>query len=172
VKNMTNAKTKNAIDMAIRFSVMGRVFKPGSSKLISRKLEMTIGRFGKEDFEELHSSFCLWFMKTIKTTSGSRPSYGQAAKVLDVALKVMIYYCYLPQASVAAKLVPRLHSPIDTPIMLYLKRKYHIGKGLFTLSHVNKKAYNGFQSLLSKEAKDAGCSAVEYDDSLWRKLSR
>lgn len=166
------AKTKNVIDMAIRFSVMGRVFKPGSSRLISRKLEMTIGQFGKEDFEELHSSFCRWFMKRIKTTSGSRPSYGQAAKVLDVALKVIVYYCHLPQASVAVKIIPRLHSPIDTPIMLYLKRKCHIGKGLFTLSQVNKNAYKEFQSLLIKEAKEAGCPPVEYDDSLWRKLSR
>src|SRR4030042_1467258 len=109
--------------MAIRFSVMGRVFKPGSLRLISRKLEKTLGRFGKEDFDELHSSFCRWFMKTIETTSGCRPSYGQAAKVLDVALKVIVYYCRLPQASIAAKLVPRLHSPVDTPLMLYLKRK-------------------------------------------------
>jgi hypothetical protein len=172
VADTITAKTRNVIDMAIRFSVMGRVFKPDSLRLISRRLEKLLGQFGKQDFEELHSSFCRWFMKTIKTTSGSPPSYGQAAKVLDVSLKVIVYYCHLPQASVAAKLIPRLYSPIDTPIMLYLKRKYHVGKGLFSLSHVNKDAYRELQSLLNKEAEEVGLSGVEYDDILWRRLSR
>jgi hypothetical protein len=151
---------------------MGRVFEHNSSRLINRMLQKVLSRLGKEDYEEVHSSFCGWFMRTIKTTSGSRPSYGQAAKVLDVALKVIVYYCYMPQASIAAKLVPRLHSPIDTPIMLYLKRKYYVGKGLFTLSHINEDAYKQLQSFLKREAKEAGCSAIEYDDTLWRRLNR
>jgi hypothetical protein len=56
--------------------------------------------------------------------------------------------------------------------MLYLKRKYHVGKGLFSLSHVNKDAYRELQSLLNKEAEEVGLSGVEYDDILWRRLSR
>jgi hypothetical protein len=169
---MTNATTKNIIEMAIGFSVMARVFKPNSSKQIHRKLEEILGRLEKEDYGELHSSFCSWFMKTIETTKGRQSSYGQAAKVIDVALKVTVGYCRLPDPSVAAKVIPQLHCALDIPIMLYLKRKYQIGKGIFTLSQVSRNAYNEFQSFLKQEAKDADHFAVEYDDILWRKLNR
>jgi hypothetical protein len=74
------------------------------------------GVASKDDYEGLHADFCNWFTKRICTAgkqfkSGrSNPScpcsYGEAAKVLDVAAKVYVYYCALPSPEVATRLIP------------------------------------------------------------------
>jgi len=169
---MLDAKTKNIIDMAISFTGMTRVFKPKSSEKIRQKLMETLGLLDKEDYEKLHSEFCDWLINNITTASGSPPSYGQAAKIFDIAMKVIVSYCHLPEFSVASRIKPHLHCAVDTKIMLELKRDYHFGKGLFTLSQVKKRHYDEFQNCLNSEAKKANRSAVDYDDILWRKLNR
>ena len=54
----------------------------------------------------MHADFCGWFTQNIdraqkkkQRESGAairKSSYGQAAKVIDIAAKVYVYYCALP----------------------------------------------------------------------------
>ena len=69
----------------------------------------------------MHRDFCQWFVKTIKLAKTEEPSsYGHAAKVLDLALKVYVYYCKMPSPEKAESLMPRLNGGIDTPILRHL----------------------------------------------------
>jgi hypothetical protein len=63
----------------------------------------------------MHRNFCRWFVKTIRLAkSEEAPSYGHAAKVLDLALKVYVYYCKMPGPARAESLTPWLNGAIDT----------------------------------------------------------
>src|SRR5271157_2522286 len=92
-------KIKNVIDMAIGFSAMTRVFEKGSKQKIAGKLEYSLGLLSgvdsKGDFEKIHSEFCEWFVKNICTSkkdlenkNSKAASYGQAAKLFNIAAKV------------------------------------------------------------------------------------
>ncbi|HEY2932815.1 MAG TPA: hypothetical protein VGK99_13810 [Acidobacteriota bacterium] len=80
-------------------------------------------------------------------------SYGQAAKVLDIALKVYVYYCAQPTADVAERIVPLLHGAVDTPIMQQLKRsKYATARiRAATIKGVDATAYESLQSVVLAE---------------------
>jgi len=77
-----------------------------------------------QDFSKMHRDFCQWFVKTIRLAKTEEPSlYGHAAKVLDLALKVYVYYCNMPSPAKAESLMARLNGAIDTPILRYLFEK-------------------------------------------------
>jgi hypothetical protein len=119
-----DARIKNIIEMSLAFSAMMRVLSKGSSAMILKQLEEFFsamdGIADKADYDRFHADFCQWFMQSISTaekkfkngqTKPSRPcSYGQAAKVLDVAAKVYVYYCAQPSFETARRLVPMLHA--------------------------------------------------------------
>lgn len=142
------AKSSNIIDMALTFSAVIRLFRAGSKGKIAKRLDTFSSSLAKinsvDDFEERHKEFCNWFCCEIFTApkafkngrkKESRPaSYGQAAKILDVVLKVYIFYCSEPSLEMAARIRPFLHAPIDTQIMNYLKKRYpdtQIEAGIF-----------------------------------------
>jgi hypothetical protein len=103
------AKKQNVLDMALTFTGMMRVFSTGSKQRIARKLGEITARLyavkSAEDYERLHKDFCEWFCREIRTAIKTKrntgqvikptqpASFGQAAKVLDIALKVYIFYC-------------------------------------------------------------------------------
>jgi hypothetical protein len=134
---VNSIRKKNIIDIALSFSAMNRLFEQGSKKRIAGQLECSLvllaGVEGKEDFEKIHSDFCQWFAQNVFTAEkvlknkeikkSRTASYGQAAKVFDVALKVYVYYCDLPDYESAAKLMPLLHSAVDTLMMKNLKKE-------------------------------------------------
>ena len=65
-----------------------------------------------------------WFVKTIRSAKTEEPpSYGYAAKVIDLALKVYIYYCKMPSPAKVESLIPRLNVAVDTPILRHLFKK-------------------------------------------------
>jgi hypothetical protein len=113
-------KKQNIIDMAVGFTAMMPLFQERSADLIKEKLADLFEGLDRissdQDFSKMHRDFCQWFVKTIRLAKTEKtPSYGHAAKVLDLALKVYVYYCKMPSPAKAESLMPRLNGAIDTP---------------------------------------------------------
>ena len=186
------AKNKNILDMALTFTAMMRNFSAGSKKRIAEQLENNIGRLHEimsaEDYERLHSDFCAWFCREIRTAEKtshstrtvikpSQPaSFGQAAKVLDIALKVYVFYCGQPSPDVASRIHPFLHAAVDGPIMHHLKRKYREAPiQATTIEQIDERAYQLLQTLATSDTRDSfynNVSLVQYDDIMWQRLNR
>jgi len=185
-----DAKKSNILDMAITFTAMVRVFAKGSKERVARQLwEMASGLSAitsADDYEQTHRVFCEWFCREIGTaaktlkngkTKPSRPaSFGQAAKVLDIVLKVYVFYCSQPSSDVASRISPFLHGAVDRHIMDHLKRKYpETPVRATTVEQVDEQIYRVLQTLLARDIKDRFHSdilAVQYDDIMWQKLNR
>jgi hypothetical protein len=174
------AKMRNIVEMALDFSAMVRVFSKDSKEKIKSKLEEHFKSLAKintrEDYEAFHREFCEWFtgniwtaerkLKNGKALKSQAASYGHAAKVLDIAIKVYVYYCAQPNAEVAERLVSFLHCAVDRPLMKYLKSACTI------IKDVNDAAYQGLQSSVRAESQRCKVHPVQYDDIVWRQLSR
>ena len=201
-------KRKNIVEMAIGFTVMMRVFKKGSINLIKGKLADFLfyeleAISTKEDFDRIHNEFCEWFVKNITMATKDEPvSYGHAAKVLDIVLKVYVYYCGLPNPEKAQCFLPFLNSGIDNPIFKNLYKKYLKDDGyksndiypyfptLYKYFLENNIPLSGIISLTSIVGKDVydflqrlvrldilrsfkdQILPVQYDDIMWRRLNR
>jgi len=190
LEEAASTKNKNVIDMAITFSAMHRLFKKGSKQKIAAKLECSFGMLAscddKTSFEKIHSEFCDWFIKNVstaekkmknkKTKASQAASYGQAAKVFDVAAKVYVYYCHFPCFKPFEKLLPMLHAAVDTLMMKNLKKKYPDEKiKAETIEAVDKYGYYTLQKLVTKHIKDEYADSilpVHYDDIMWHQLNR
>jgi hypothetical protein len=135
-----------------------------------------------QDFDEMHRDFCQWLIENIRLAkSGEPPSYGHAAKILDIALKVYIYYCKMPTSAKAETLVPLLNGAIDTPILRHLFKKLKdtykepFSPSLWTIKMINKEVYDSLQKVIRSDIKDSFKSSilpVQYDDIMWRRLNR
>ena len=183
-------KIKNIIDIGVSFSAMTRLFEQGSNRKITEKLEAATGLLDSiectTDFELMHMDFCDWFINNICTApraknnnqqkASQRASYGQAAKVLNVALKVFVYYCNLPENNIADHLLPMLHCTVDTPMMELLKMKYpQEGFNAVTIGSVHKPDYFLLQRMVMKHIQDDFDNTilpVHYDDIIWYQLNR
>ena len=183
-------KIKNVIDMAITFSAMNRVFEKGTKQNIAQKLENSLGLLtavdDKDAFEKAQSEFCEWFIKNVSTAEkvlknkkikkSQSASYGQAAKVFDIAGKVYAYYCHLPGCESATKLLPVLHGAVDTLIMKNLKKKCPKNNiKAETVEAVTKLEYFALQKLVARHIEDEFNNLilpVQYDDIMWHRLNR
>ena len=183
-------KKKNVIDMAITFSAMNRVFEEGSKQKIMQKLENSLGLLqsvdGNESFEKIHSEFCEWFINNVSTAEkvlknkkikkSQSASYGQAAKVLNIATKVYTYYCQLPDCKSAVKLLPVLHAAVDTQMMKNLIKEYPKENiSAVTIEAISKSEYLILQKLVTKHIEDKFNKLilpVQYDDIIWYRLNR
>jgi len=181
------AKKQNIIDMAVAFTAMMPLYQEASANLIKEKLtELFEGldRIGSDqDFSKTHRGFCQWFVKTIRLAKTQEtPSYGHAAKVLDLALKVYLHYCNMPSAKKAEVLTPWLNGAIDTHILRYLYRKLEDIKGKpypphysWTIEVINKEDYDLLQKVIRQDIRDSfegKISPVQYDDIMRRRLNR
>jgi hypothetical protein len=173
------AKKQNMIDMALGFTAMMPLFQEGSADLIKEKLADLFEGLERissdQDFSEMHRDFCQWFVKTIKLAkSGKSSSYGHAAKVLDLALKVYVYYCKMPSAAKAESLMPRLNGAIDTPILRHLFKKLEDiyresfpTHYLWTIKMIDKEDYALLQKVIRQDIRDSfddNILPVQYDD--------
>jgi hypothetical protein len=180
------AKKRNTIDMAVGFAGMMPLFQERSADRIKEKLTETfegLERIGlDEEFNKMHRAFCRWFVKTIKLAKTEEPSsYGHAAKVLDLALKVYVYYCRMPSPAKAELLTPRLNGVIDTPILRHLFTRLQdiYGKPspphyLWTIKMINEEDYDLLQKALRQEIIDSfddRISPVQYDDIMGQRLN-
>ncbi|SPF39927.1 conserved hypothetical protein [Syntrophobacter sp. SbD1] len=174
--------------MALGFTAMIRIFSEGSKSKIETQLEEFFSKLAeigtRYDYEVCHRSFCLWFTREIWTAEKtlkndklqkSQPSsYGQAAKVLDIAIKVYVYYCAQPAAEIAERIVPFLNGAVDTAIMKSLKKsKYATAKiRATTIKEVDETLYKAIQALVHTESRALKMHPVQYDDMMWRALNR
>ena len=180
------AKKQNIIDMAVAFTAMMPLYQERSADLIKEKLADLFEGLDQissdQDFSKMHRGFCQWFVKTIRLAKTEEPpSYGHAAKVLDLALKVYVYYCNMPSPAKAESLIPRLNGAIDTPILRYLFKKLEdlYGKSysphLWTIKMIDKEYYDLLQEVIHRDIRDSfndNISPVQYDDIMGPRLNR
>ena len=181
------AKKQNIIDMAVGFTAMMPLFQERSTDLIKEKLADLFEGLdlisSDEDFSSLHTGFCKWFIKTIRLAKTEEPSsYGHAAKVLDLALKVYVYYCKMPSPAKAESLMTMLNGIIDTPILRYLFKKLEnvyresfIPHYLWTIKMIDNKDYDLLQKVIRQDIRDSfndNISPVQYDDIMGRRLDK
>ena len=185
-----NIKQKSVIDMALTFTAMIRLFEKGSKPKISRKLHEQFKKLNKiktlKDFYSFHIEFCEWFTKTIKTAQKVRNDrvikvsglarYGQAAKLLDVTLKVYVYYSGLPNKHNSENLVPFLNTAIDTPILRHLKEAFpNEIIDSKTVEQIDRHTYKKLQKLIKLDIKENFGNDIfptQYDDIMWYRLNR
>ncbi|MFH1140807.1 MAG: hypothetical protein V1724_03860 [Chloroflexota bacterium] len=188
--NAEQAKLRNIVVMAFGFSAMTRVFEKKSTEAIVNKLSETLPQTTllktKKEFENLHDGFCRWFEQTVRTADRKKDgktikkshlaSYGQGAKVLDVALKVYVYYCHLPEKEKAKRTEEWLNAAIDTKMMKYLKETYPEALIKATaIEDVDEKTYADLQKLVHTNIEHrfpSGTLPVQWDDVMWRKLNK
>jgi hypothetical protein len=162
-------KRKNIIDMALGFTAMMRILSEGSKAKIEAQLAELFSSLGKirtrHDYKRCHHSFCEWFTREIRTAErklksgivqqSNAASYGQGAKILDIAIKVYVYYCAQPTAEDAERIVPFLHGAVDTPIMKHLKKSKYATTTIraTTIKQVDKTSYQARQSVVLAESR-------------------
>lgn len=185
------AKVKNIINMAFGFSAMTRVFEKGSTNNIVSRLTEILPQIAssksKQAFNKCHHSFCQWFEGSIFTAKRKKKngtikpsghaSYGQGAKVLDVALKVYVYYCHLPDPKTSEQTIKWLNAAVDNKMMKHLKKmpdpeasSIHAN----SIEDVDKETYIKIQNLVRKEISSTFSGSilpVQWDDIMWRKLN-
>jgi hypothetical protein len=190
LEEVETAKTKNIIEMAFDFTAMMWLFAKGSPPKIHRKLETAFAELGsireQKDYDLMHADFCGWFTQSIdraqkkkQRESGAairKSSYGQAAKVIDIAAKVYVYYCALPSRETAQVLLPLLHGAVDNQIVKHLIRKFpDAGVKSKQLEDIDRSKYEQLQSLVRREIREDFNSEivpVQYDDTWFRRLNR
>jgi hypothetical protein len=184
------AKIKNIIEMAVGFSAMTWLFPGKSAPKIYDHLEVAFARLSsireQKDYDLMHADFCDWFTRNVDRSqkrkqreSGAavrKSSYGQAAKVLDIAAKVYVYYCALPSREAAQTLTPLLHSALDNKMVQHLIRGFpRAGVKSKQLEDIDRPKYEQLQSLVGREIRENFNSEilpVQYDDIFFRRLNR
>jgi len=130
----------------------------------------------EDAFKSLHQNFCYWMMENIKTAKrrkNDKPSFGQAAKVADIILKVAVYYCHLCKSDI----LHYLNTAVDTPILKHIKKKSAMTelRGIQTVAQIDESLYYLLQKQILNEIDEVfggKILAVQYDDIIWRSLNR
>ncbi len=183
-KMANDKKILGILHMAMGFSSMLRIFKSGTNKKIINKKDEWIKILkskNETDFDKRHEEFCNWGVKAIESRNGTgkKVSYGQIAKTLNVLLKVMVYYCRMPNEEEANRLIPLLHPAIDAQMIEYLCKKYRgngAPKNIRIIASVKtKETYNQLRKLVKEEIINGrrfkGLHPVHWDDIKWLELN-
>jgi hypothetical protein len=184
--------------MGLDFSSMMRLFEERSEDKLWDKIVYDVAprifkAHSKEEFNQIHDEFCNWGTRNIITAQKRRKnggiikkgpaSYGQIAKTFNVALKVAVYYCHLPDYQKSGNIVEWLHAGVDTRMMAMLKKKL---KGKHpeyfedwpeTVKAVdNEKKYLNLQKVVGifiKEKHEEKLRLpVQFDDVYWYKITQ
>jgi hypothetical protein len=163
---------------------MMRIFIKGSKWKLEEKMLKELEKIpavaSGEQYLAIHSDFCYWGMKNItltKRNGGLNASYGQIAKTLDVAMKIIVYYCHYPDCARSEQISRWLNAAIDTKMMECLKATYPdaIASWPTTLKQVDDAAYATIQALVRRfirEQRDGDIIPVQFDDIYWEVLNR
>lgn len=190
IKIASEIKQKNVVDMGLTFTAMIRLFEKGSKPIIGKKLYEEFQKLKEirteEEFKIFHNDFCIWFTKNIKTAQKERDNriikksgyalYGHAAKLIDVVLKVYVYYSSLPDSETAVVVLPFMNTAIDNPILNHLKSTFpnEIIQAK-TVEQIDQKSYDKLQYLIKTEIiKEFNNDIIptQYDDIMWHRLNR
>jgi hypothetical protein len=169
---MKNESKQKIIFEALNFTTMLRVFVAGSNKKIAKKLLQMLAKI--RNYESFHEQFCYWFHRNIKTAkSNQAASYGQAAKVIDIAMKYFVNYHHFTDTLMISKLKPRLHCGIDNLVLHHLRKRYPDAcKNVSSLKDIDKATYARLQAYLNEEAAAKGLMPIDYDEQLWKRLKK
>lgn len=180
---------ENIVDMGLAYSAMIRLFVKGEKvKLQEQFVNSTAERLfnitSKQEFDDIHSDFCKWGIKNIFLAERKRngivikskgpASYGQIAKTLDVLLKVVVYYCHLPDLEGSNKLCPWINAAVDTNMMRELRENYpnEVQPSWPTaIEEVQEKEYLKIQELVRRAIRELHNDKItppQYDDIHWR----
>ncbi|MGD0494786.1 MAG: hypothetical protein ABSB28_01945 [Candidatus Bathyarchaeia archaeon] len=198
VCNPEDVRFRNIIGMGLDFSSMIRLFKKDSETTLWEKIVEDHGprifkAQSKEEFDEIHKEFCKWGSRNIvlaqKRTRNGRiikegpATYGQIAKTFNVALKVAVYYCHLPDYQRSAKIVEWLHAGVDTRMMAMLKKRlkgkhpeYFEGWPEAVKDVDSEKKYSELQEVVRifiREKHDEKLRLpVQFDDVYWYRITQ
>ena len=145
---------------------IGRALEKGGVKrfqIIAVSLVKRLAGLSEKDaFEALHNEYVQKIIDSFKTSKGSRPSYGQAQKPINVFLKVYVDWAAKPDAATRQQLLPLLHVPLDSIIMRTIKKKFQIlydtdirprvvpGPQEFSLSKIDREIYSRWQTFFRR----------------------
>lgn len=128
---LLNAEPSNVVSVMAFMSYnpsIGRVLQKGGVKKFQALIGQIIPKLEsveeRKDFDTLHQHCVRCLMRDLKTSIGSRPSYGQIQKPLNVFFKVYIDWASKPNERVRKKLIPHLHVPLDSILMKSIKTEY------------------------------------------------
>lgn len=179
-------KLENIVDMGLTFSAMIRLYTKRSKESLHNQIlaevQEVFGVESREDFVRVHSEICSKLVKELQLAKGKNSaSYGQVAKTLDVVLKVVIYYCHLPNCGKARVISKWLNPAVDTKMMAFLgkylkKRNYQApNEWPRTVRQVEETTYEKIQDTVRKFIEDAHHGKIlpiQFDDIYWNKLNR
>lgn len=182
--NTAEARLKNILEAGFAFSGMQRVLERGAKACFCKSLEQIVPNIfvckTQKDFDKIHSDFCQRVVKKIKQNrraNGAPASYGQIAKTLNVALKLIVYYCHLPNCIESRNISRFLHSAVDNPMMIMFRKKYPdaLQPWPANIAAVDKEGYRIFRGLVDRfirEKHRGQITPVQFDDIYWLNLNR
>ncbi len=169
-------------------SSMGRNFEAGSMKRLKETLLVELPSLlaveSEVQYRNLHSRICLWGMENTRQTKrngGGHASYGQIAKTLDVALKIIVCECHYPDLEGSQRISKQLNSAVDTAMMHALSRTYpeEMNKWPAALKEVDAPSYDCIQKIVRKFINEdidkkywGNIIPVQLDDMYWEALNR
>jgi len=184
---------ENIVDMGLTFSAMMRVFEKGAkeelhNRIVDEIAEKVFNAGSRNEFTRIHMEFCDWGTRNIRqaerkrkekviTRKGSPASYGQIAKTLDVTLKVVVYYCHLPDCRKSESICQWLNAAVDTAMMSDLKRDFPDQTKPWpnSLKEVDKPTYYRIQQLVRESIKrEHNCTITcpQWDDIHWKQANQ
>lgn len=181
-KNMIDRiRFENIIDVGLTSSAMVRLFSKCTkgSKLRCRTtetVEQILKAESELEFRAIHSHFCQWGIVEVTLAKKNKPaSYGQIAKTLNVVLKVVVYYCHLPEYEKSKELSKWLDAAVDTKMMAELRKRYPLDMKPWphTIEDVHEQNYEEIQKIVKqfiREVHEDSISPVQFDDYYWRKF--
>lgn len=147
---------------------IGRVLKKGGVNKFQRIIMKMLPELSEinsiEQFNKLHHKYVKKVISNIKTSENSkshRASYGQAAKPINVFLKVYVDWSKRPNMAVRKKILPYLHVPLDSILIQSIKENHSqwyeckikpwTDKQEYSLSKINKRIYYRWQKHFREE---------------------
>ena len=168
------------MEMGLTWSGMIRVLDEGSKEKLHDRImhdfaEKLFNVESRAEYVKIHTDFCDWGTRNIdqnRRLQKDKASYGQIAKTLDVALKVAVYYCHLPDCEQSKRICDWLNAAVDTAMMRELKKDFPDAMPAWPtlIKDVNKEAYYKIQDLVRESIKREYNKAItcpQWEDIHW-----
>ena len=141
---------------------IGRVLEKDGVKKFETIALRLVGRLHavqtQPQFDRLHARSVHAIVTKLRTSRGKKVSYGQAAKPINVFLKVYVDWAGSPGRAVRLRLLPFLHVPLDSVLMQEIRHdapdwyQKEIAPSLknkanrYSLTHIDRRLYWRWQT--------------------------